>query len=29
MKKTPDLYNWVGAGFCLVGIYIILWAPRG
>lgn len=27
-KKTPDLYDWVGAMICLVGVSIILWAPR-
>jgi len=27
-KKTPDLYDWVGAGICLLGVSIMLWAPR-
>jgi len=27
-KKTPDLYDWIGAAVCLVGVSIILWAPR-
>ncbi|GIP29607.1 hypothetical protein J23TS9_47370 [Paenibacillus sp. J23TS9] len=27
-KNTPDLYDWIGAAFCLVGVSIILWAPR-
>ncbi|MGS2779441.1 YnfA family protein [Robertmurraya sp. GLU-23] len=27
-KKTPDLYDWVGAGICLLGASIILFAPR-
>jgi small multidrug resistance family-3 protein len=27
-KKTPDLYDWVGAGICLVGVSIMLLAPR-
>ncbi|MFS0556135.1 YnfA family protein [Brevibacillus sp. 179-C9.3 HS] len=27
-KKTPDLYDWVGAIICLVGVSVILWAPR-
>ncbi|MFC0330575.1 YnfA family protein [Paenibacillus sepulcri] len=27
-KKTPDLYDWVGALICLVGVSVILWAPR-
>lgn len=28
-KKTPDLYDWVGAVICLAGVCIMLWAPRG
>src|SRR5690606_860784 len=28
-KKTPDLYDWIGAGVCLVGVSVMLWAPRG
>jgi small multidrug resistance family-3 protein len=27
-KKTPDLYDWAGALICLVGVSVILWAPR-
>ncbi|MDE5053119.1 YnfA family protein [Niallia taxi] len=27
-KKTPDLYDWIGAGVCLIGAGIILFAPR-
>ena len=27
-KKTPDLYDWVGAAICLIGVSVILWAPR-
>ncbi|WCK53329.1 YnfA family protein [Aneurinibacillus sp. Ricciae_BoGa-3] len=27
-KKTPDLYDWVGSIICLIGVSIILWAPR-
>lgn len=27
-KKTPDLYDWIGALVCLVGVLIILWGPR-
>lgn len=27
-KKSPDLYDWVGASLCLVGASIILFAPR-
>lgn len=26
-KKTPDLYDWVGAGICLIGVIVIL-MPR-
>lgn len=28
-KKTPDFYDWIGAGICLVGVSVMLWAPRG
>lgn len=27
-KKTPDSYDWIGAAVCLLGIAIIMWAPR-
>jgi small multidrug resistance family-3 protein len=27
-KKTPDLYDWIGAAICLAGISVIMWAPR-
>ncbi|XTP56933.1 YnfA family protein [Niallia sp. Krafla_26] len=29
-KNTPDLYDWIGAGICLVevGVIVILLAPR-
>ena len=27
-KKPPYIYDWVGAGICLSGISIIMWAPR-
>lgn len=27
-KKTPDLYDWIGAFVCVVGVSIMLWAPR-
>ncbi|MGF6950431.1 drug/metabolite transporter superfamily protein YnfA [Neobacillus sp. B4I6] len=26
-KKTPDFYDWVGAGICLIGASVILFAP--
>jgi len=27
-KKTPDLYDWIGAAICLVGVSVMLLAPR-
>ncbi|SFJ88096.1 YnfA family protein [Thermoflavimicrobium dichotomicum] len=27
-KKTPDFYDWIGAAICLIGVGIMLWAPR-
>jgi hypothetical protein len=27
-RKTPDLYDWLGAGICLIGASVILFAPR-
>ncbi|ATW28091.1 YnfA family protein [Candidatus Formimonas warabiya] len=27
-NKVPDIYDWIGALVCLVGISIILWVPR-
>lgn len=27
-KKAPDFYDWLGAGICLVGAAVILFAPR-
>ncbi|MFT8320924.1 MAG: YnfA family protein [Bacillus sp. (in: firmicutes)] len=27
-KKTPDLYDWLGAAICLIGTSIMLFAPR-
>ncbi|WP_053368208.1 YnfA family protein [Bacillus sp. FJAT-27245] len=27
-RKTPDFFDWLGAGICLIGVSIILWAPR-
>jgi small multidrug resistance family-3 protein len=26
--KTPDFYDWIGAAVCLLGVSIMLWAPR-
>ncbi|AEI41109.1 YnfA family protein [Paenibacillus mucilaginosus] len=28
-RKTPDLYDWIGAVVCTAGVAIMLWAPRG
>lgn len=27
-KKTPDFYDWLGAGICIVGVLVMLFAPR-
>lgn len=27
-KKTPDMYDWVGAVICLIGVSVMLLAPR-
>ena len=27
-RKTPDLYDWIGSMICLLGVYVMLWAPR-
>lgn len=27
-RKSPDLYDWVGALICLAGVAIIMWGPR-
>ncbi|WP_181347826.1 YnfA family protein [Thalassobacillus sp. CUG 92003] len=27
-KKTPDLYDWVGAVICIIGVSVMLWGPR-
>ena len=27
-KKTPDLYDWVGASICIIGVSVLLFAPR-
>jgi small multidrug resistance family-3 protein len=27
-KKTPDLYDWIGACICLIGASVMLFAPR-
>lgn len=27
-NQTSDLYDWIGAGICLIGVSVILFAPR-
>ena len=27
-KKIPDLYDWIGAFICVIGVIVMLWAPR-
>ncbi|MBD2870406.1 YnfA family protein [Paenibacillus arenilitoris] len=27
-KRSPDLYDWIGAAVCMIGVSIMLWAPR-
>lgn len=27
-RKAPDLYDWLGAMICLIGVSVMLWAPR-
>lgn len=27
-KKAPDLYDWIGAVICVIGVSVMLWAPR-
>ncbi|WP_202406385.1 YnfA family protein [Pontibacillus yanchengensis] len=27
-QKTPDMYDWIGGIICLIGVSVILWAPR-
>ncbi len=27
-KKTPDFYDWLGGGICLIGVAVILFGPR-
>ena len=28
-NRMPDRWDWIGVGVCLIGVVIILWAPRG
>jgi small multidrug resistance family-3 protein len=27
-RKTPDLYDWIGAAICMAGVFVMLLAPR-
>jgi small multidrug resistance family-3 protein len=27
--RTPDRWDWIGVGICLVGVGLMLWGPRG
>lgn len=27
-KKTPDIYDWIGACICIIGVSVMLLAPR-
>lgn len=27
-RKTPDIYDWAGSVICLVGVSVMLFAPR-
>jgi small multidrug resistance family-3 protein len=27
-KKIPDLYDWIGALICVIGVIVMLWALR-
>ncbi|MDT3699551.1 MAG: YnfA family protein [Thermincola sp.] len=27
-RKPPDLYDWIGAAICLLGVSVMLWIPR-
>jgi len=27
-QKRPDLYDWIGAFICIIGVAVMLWAPR-
>lgn len=28
-RKTPDFYDLLGAGICIIGVAVMLWGPRG
>lgn len=27
-RKPPDIYDWIGAIICMIGVSVMLWAPR-
>jgi len=27
-RKTPDLYDWLGASICVIGVLVMMFAPR-
>ena len=27
-RKPPDIYDWIGAIICIIGVTVMLWAPR-
>ena len=27
-RKAPDVYDWLGAFICIIGVSVMLWAPR-
>jgi small multidrug resistance family-3 protein len=27
-RKPPDLFDWIGSVICLIGIAVMMWAPR-
>jgi small multidrug resistance family-3 protein len=27
-KRSPDLYDWIGSAICLIGVAVMMWAPR-
>ena len=28
-RQIPDVYDWLGASLCLLGVAVIMWSPRG
>lgn len=27
-RKPPDIFDWIGAIICMIGVSVMLWAPR-